>query len=101
MFDWSYLSNFTDVQLAYTSFCNTFTDLYNRLLPVIAQKKEEKKLPKPWLTSGLSNSIKKKNKLYKLSVTAPSLLRDEKYRTHRNTLIHLFGIAEQNIKMIN
>ena len=49
----------------------------------------------PWLTDALRQSIRQKNKLYKLSIKKPVLTNKLTYRTYRNKLTHLLKRAEK------
>ena len=70
--DWSDFYQSTDTQLAYSSFSNSFSNIYNESFPIrIVNTNYRNRLP--WLTDGLRESIKHKNKLYRISVKRPYL----------------------------
>ena len=50
---------------------------------------------KPWLTSSLLNSCKRKNKLYKISLTLKTDEAVAKYKAYKNNLNHLLRISER------
>ena len=50
---------------------------------------------KPWLSEGLKNSIKTKNKLYVKYVKIRSVYNEINYKTFRNKLKHILHIAEK------
>ena len=49
----------------------------------------------PWLTSSLLNSYKRKNKLYKISLTLKTDETVAKYKAYKNKLNHLLRISER------
>lgn len=51
---------------------------------------------KPWLTKGLSKSIKKKNALYKQFLSSPTVSHKRQYKCFRNKLNHLLRIAKRD-----
>ena len=50
---------------------------------------------KPWLTSSLLHSCKRKNKLYKISITLKTAEAVAKYKADKNKLNHLLRISER------
>ena len=48
-----------------------------------------------WLTQGLKDAIKNKNKLYKKYLNIPSAAIEVKYKTYRNKLSHILQKAEK------
>ena len=70
-FDWDEIYEETDMQTAYSLFHSKFLRLYNIHFP-----KQKLKLKyntrKLWLTRGLKDAIRKKNKLYKKYLKMPS-----------------------------
>ena len=50
---------------------------------------------KPWLTSSLLNSCKRKNKLYKISITLKTSEAVAEYKAYKNKLNHLLIISER------
>ena len=84
-FDWSEIYHETDMQKAYSLFHSNFLRLYNINFP-----KQKLKLKyntrKLWLTQGLKDAIKKKNKLYKKYIKMPSCYNESVYKSYRNKL---------------
>ena len=72
-----------------------FTDIYYECIPEKTVK-ENFNPAKPWLTFGLLNSIRNKNKLYKDSVKTPSPLRESIYKDKRNRLNRLVKAAKKS-----
>ena len=50
---------------------------------------------KPWLTQGLKDSIKVKNKLYNECLKVETVANEATYKTYRNKLHHIIKIAEK------
>ena len=61
--NWDEINRATDTQQAFDLFHNRLTELYNRHFPKVRIKKKYNNR-KPWLSEGLKNSIRHKNKLY-------------------------------------
>ena len=51
-----------------------------------------KNLSNPWVTSGIRNSIRVKNELYKRYLKTRSLYYHSKFKMYRNKIIHLIKI---------
>ena len=60
---WDEISRATDTQQAFDTFHKHLVEMYNKHFPKIRVKKKYNNR-KPWLSEGLKNSIKQKNKLY-------------------------------------
>ena len=93
-FDWDEIYEETDMQTAYSLFHSKFLRLYNIHFP-----KQKLKLKyntrKPWLTQGLKDAIRKKNKLYKKYLKMPSALNEITYKSYRNKLNHILKKSER------
>ena len=50
---------------------------------------------KSWLTNSILNSCKRKNKLYKISLTLKTAEAVAKYKAYKNKLNHLLRISER------
>ena len=92
--DWSEIYNPIDAQSIFTRFHEIFLRLYNVNFP-----KRKIKLKynnrKPWLTEGIKQSIRIKNKLYMNFVKVKSAYNETKYKTFRNKLKHVLLTAEK------
>ena len=92
--DWSEIYNLIDAQSIFTRFHEIFLRLYNVNFP-----KRKIKLKynnrKPWLTEGIKQSIRIKNKLYMNFVKVKSAYNETKYKTFRNKLKHVLLTAEK------
>ena len=51
---------------------------------------------KPWLSEGLKNSIRHKNKLYVKCKKVKSAFNEEQYKTYRRKLQQLMKVAEKH-----
>ena len=83
-----------DTQEAFSMFHSMLLKLYNKHFPM--QKiKLKYNSRKPWLTQGLKDSIRVKNKLYRDYMKINSVAREMKYKTYRNKLNHVLRHAER------
>ena len=93
--DWCNVSTETDAQQPYTKFHTILSEKYNRCFP-LRKTKTIYHDRKSWLTVGLRESIKIKNKLYVGTKTGQNI--EEKhifYKQYRNRLNHLLRSAER------
>ena len=60
--DWYAVMQSTDFETAYRIFFNSFSDTFDKTIP-IKEVKHSKVLNKPWITKGILTSIE--NKIYK------------------------------------
>ena len=86
--------NQSDTEIAYNKFLTTFLS-YNKNIPLIHNKSSKRKTCQPWITNGILNSIKKRNRLYKnyLRDSTPLNLEEKKIRDK------LTGIIRESRKM--
>ena len=61
--DWSILDVYDTCESYFSSFMNIFKSIYNEAFPVMKTNRKYRNRH-PWLTAGLKESIKRKNKLY-------------------------------------
>ena len=93
--DWSVLDIYDTCGSYFSSFLNIFKSIYNESFPVIKTKRKcRNRLP--WLTAGLKESIKRKNKLYRISIKHPTSYNNTLYREYRNKLKTLIKTEEKN-----
>ena len=71
-----------------------FKSIYNESFPVMKTKRKYRNRL-PWLTTGLKESIKRKNKLYRISLKHPTSYNNTVYREYRNKLKTLLKIEEK------
>ena len=92
--DWGALYNEGDTQTAFSLFHSTLLKHFHRNFPKQTVKMKYNNR-KPWLTQGLKDSIKVKNKLYKKCLNVKTVANETIYKTYRNKLNHLLKIAEK------
>ena len=86
--DWSPVYDTENGDLAYNTFHDVISNLYNKHFPLsnsIMRKKNE--VPrKPWITAGLLRSINKKQRLYRRFLLKPNAVNEKHYKTYCNVL---------------
>ena len=65
------------------------TELHDKHFPSIRIKLKSNDRFKPWITSSLKNSIKKKNLLYKNFIETKSETLLNKYKKYKNKLVQI------------
>ena len=78
----------------YKHFIDEFKNIYDHVFPVIRVKKRYRNRL-PWLTPGLKESIKHKNKLFKFSRKYPTAYNKMMYKDFRNKTNALLRITEK------
>ena len=91
---WDEISRATDTQQAFDTFHKHLVKMYNKHFPKIRVKKKYNNR-KPWLSEGLKNSIKQKNKLYLKFKKVSSALNDESYKCYKRKLQQLMKVADK------
>ena len=91
---WDEISRATDTQQAFDTFHKHLVKMYNKHFPKIRVKKKYNNR-KPWLSEGLKNSIKQKNKLYLKFKKVSSALNDDSYKCYKRKLQQLMKVAEK------
>ena len=84
-----------DVDLAYSNFNDIMFELYNTSYPIIRKRISQNNSKSPWMTPGLRESIKNKNRLYKKFLKRPITYGDT-YRAYRNYLSKIIKSAKDN-----
>ena len=92
--EWEPLIDNHGAQSAFSTFYRKYTDIYNKHFPFKTIKKHYNN-KKPWLTLGLRNAIKHKNKLYSKYRKIKSAYWENLYKTYRNKLHHLQKSTER------
>ena len=75
-----------DVNRAYEKFITKLKQYYEKNVPLIQIKPCKKSAKNPWITQGILNSIKTRNKLYKSYICKPSPQSHDIYKQYRNKL---------------
>lgn len=93
--DWGTIQNSSDVDAFYDEFLNIFGSLYDKCFPpkVIARKPVAK-CRKPWITSAIAKSIKRKNKLHKAWLRTRNDETKIKYKVYKNKLTHILRCSK-------
>ena len=93
--DWASIVCLNDAQLAYTSFHDTFSKIYNRHFP-LKRFKFSYRNRKPWLTNELKMLIKQKNKMFIKQKKYQTDNNINEYKLFRNKLNKTLHNAERN-----
>ena len=98
--NWVPILNGNNCQQAYSQFHDTITGIYNDCFPLkMTRKKYENR--KPWLTIGLKESIKHKNKLFLIQKRNPTNENITFYKQYRNKLQSLIrNLEREHYKML-
>ena len=92
--EWEDVMTSNDCNTAFTLFHRKFLELFNTAFPLKTSfSKYHTRIP--WLTEGLKNSIKLKNKLYLKSLRTPSNRNITNYKIFKNTLSRLMRRREK------
>ena len=92
---WFQLEGINDPKTAYKTFFNKFSEIYNSCFPLKKIRIRRGFRSKLWLSNGLLNSIKKKNKLYKKFLQNPTPQSETFYKTYKNKLNHSLRISKR------
>ena len=95
MINWEAIIAERTCQEAYSEFHSKNLKCHEECFPLV-QFKITYRNRKPWLTTGLKASIKVKNKLYVLSLKAPTLYNKNKYAKYKRILQKSLRNAERN-----
>jgi hypothetical protein len=87
----------SDVNDTYDLFIDLFTTLYDKFFPVKTKTIKIKETGhKPWITSGIIKSIRRKNNLYKVWIKKRSEETLHKYKSYKNKLTGIIRAAEKS-----
>ena len=92
--DWTALNVYENCETYYKHFIDEFKNIDDHVFPVIKVKKRYRNRL-PWLTPGLKESIKHKNKLFKISQKHPTAYNKMMYKDFRNKTTALLRITEK------
>ena len=96
--DWCAIYSEMNTQGAFSLFHSVLVKLYNQYFP-LRKLKLNNHNGKPWLTQGLKDSIKAKNRLYKNYMKINSVANEIKYKTYRNWTI-FWNVPRESIIQI-
>jgi hypothetical protein len=95
--NWDFLDTM-DVQSSYDSFSDMFFTLYNLYFPLIMKKiKRNVHKINPWMTNGLLISRRTKSKLFKLSLSHPTVENIDNFKNFRNLYATLIRLSKNFI----
>ena len=92
--DWGELNDCHGTQNCFTKFHKKLNALHNKYFPLIRIKNKYNNR-RPWLSDGLKNFIKHKNKLYLIYKKVNSVYNETTYRVYKNKLQRLLNAAEK------
>jgi len=93
--NWESVLHNNDAQNAYTMFVNKITELYNQAFPVKTINPVNRPI-NPWMTNGIKNSIKYKNKLYVFYSKKNTVYNEIRYKLYKNRLKHIIVSAKKS-----
>lgn len=98
-YNWDMVTCITDVNEGFRIFNEILGESINKFCPLIKKKKQKHKRH-PWVTSGISISSFKKNKLYKKYLNNPNALNKNNYLKYKNLFTKTIRAAE-NLYFLN
>ena len=98
---WENFPGYNDPKMAYDSFFNEFTSIYDSSFPLKKIKSSKLNSRKPWVTNGLLKSIKRKNKLYRKYLSFPTAQNETLYKAYKNKLTKLLKNANDFITRLS
>lgn len=93
--NWDDIIHINDCQEAFTKFHNDFSKCYEEAFPIVTMKLGYKHR-KSWLTLAMKESIKTKNRLYRLQLKRPSNENIDNYKLYKRNLQKLIRQAERS-----
>ena len=93
--DWSLVNHHNLCQTAFSYFSETHKGIFHDAFPVIKVKQRYRNRL-PWLTQGLKNAIKHKNKLYRISMKYDTSFNKITYTQYKNKLTTILRKTEKD-----
>ena len=84
-YDWYNLYQIENAEDAYNHFASVLRTLYDQHFPMV-DCRDKSKPDKPWISSAIKQSIRVKNKLYKLSHRFPTVYNVLKHKAYKSCL---------------
>ena len=81
---------------AYEAFMNLYLCLYEKYCLKVWWKQKDRNKNKPWITKGLKNACKKKNKLYRDFIKLKTQAAEIKYKVYKNKLVTIIRQAKKD-----
>ena len=97
--NWDFVTNINSVNDAYSLFLDKLTNIYDRCFPVrrLNKKSISNSIPrKPWITSAILTSIRRKNKLYLRFKSSPTDYNKLLLVNYRNKLTNLIRASKKS-----
>ena len=85
--------NDNDLQNTYKEFNTNFHNLLNKYFPLVKQSRKQTG-DKPYITSGIKESIKSRNTLYKTYLENPTNTNEQNWKEKRNGVVDILRKAE-------
>ncbi len=94
--DWQYLVVENNPNVAYREFMDHFVKQYDKHCPVKYVRSKKTIAADTWLTPGLRNACKKKNRLYKLFLKQRTQIAEKRYKLYKNKLTSIIRCSQKN-----
>lgn len=85
-----------DVNNVYNNFLSSFSTIYDKCFPIITKTVKYKNINKPWITSAIIKSTKRKNYLYRYWLCKRTESSLTKYKNYKNKLTGIVRAAEKH-----
>jgi hypothetical protein len=97
--DWSLSLHVVDhdVNNVYNNFLSSFSTIYDECFPIITKTVKYKNINKPWITSAIIKSTKRKNYLYRYWLCKRTESSLTKYKNYKNKLTGIVRAAEKQL----
>ena len=89
------LSKWTLHNFFYAEFLSIFSEQYNICCTVKTIRAQVARREKPWITNGLKNACRKKNRLYKIWLHSQTPAAESRYKIYKNKLTTILRTAEK------
>ena len=93
---WDKVYSQNDVDSSYEYFLQTLESHLEKCCPMSTKYVNNNKKNKPWITKGLVNACKKKNRMYVTALKSKLKEDDEKYKVYKNKLTKILRAAEKS-----
>ena len=97
--NWDFVTEINCPNTSYNLFLDKFTEIYNSNFPVKTKKSTKSRrsrIPqKPWITHAILKSMRRKEKLYKKTISHPTTVNKTLYSRYRNKLTTLIRAAKK------
>jgi len=94
--DWTPVYTAEGAENKFNVFNNFIIKFHNECFPLVTTKIKTRNIYKPWLTSSILNSVRKKNNMYKNYIKSHSPILKNKYVKYKNKLVTIIREAEKS-----